>query len=210
MQITRIDRLVTLFIFHIRKIAVRSNNNSYIPILMYHSISEEPEGGIHPYYRLNTSPEVFGQHMKYLYGNGYSVVGLRDAIHALSQSGDSPEINAKKHIVITFDDGFRDFYTEAFPVLRKYEFTATVYLPTDCIQNNKKSINEKKHLSWNEVKELHAYGISFGSHTVTHPKLHMIGKKEIEFEIRFSKETIEDQLGSHVDSFAYPYAFPEE
>jgi len=66
------------------------------------------------------------------------------------------------------------------------------------------------YLTWQEVRELHAAGISFGSHTVTHPDLRSLGPEQIDYEIGYSKETIEQKLGVPVESFAYPFAFPEE
>jgi hypothetical protein len=113
------------------------------------------------------------------------------------------------YVVITFDDGFRDFNTNAFPILEKYGFTATMFLSTGFINNGSRFKGEKC-LSWDEVRELHRKGIKFGSHTVTHPQLKTLNTKQIEYEVRKSKEDIEDNLGESTDSFSYPYKFPEE
>ncbi|WP_162532277.1 polysaccharide deacetylase family protein [Candidatus Scalindua japonica] len=150
--------------------------------------------------------------MRYLHENDYSVVSLKDIVDILKKTPQLLNSSTRqlKYVVITFDDGFRDFYTQAFPVLQKYNFTATVFLPTEFINNNGSRLNEKEHLSWDEVRELNNNSINFGSHTVTHPQLKSIKKEEIEYEIRHSKETIEDKLGEVIDSFSYPFAFPEE
>lgn len=215
----RIDRLATLYFFHPIKRITNFHRVGHIPILMYHSISEDSENGVHPYYQVNTSPDVFAKHMKFLYDNNYTVISLKDAMDLLTgepvnystnKSINPSTIQPINYAVLTFDDGFRDFYTQAFPILYKYRFTATVFLPTSFVDNKDLKHKEKEHLSWEEVRELHNKGIDFGSHTATHPQLKTLKKDEIEYEIRHSRETIEDELRESIDSFSYPFAFPEE
>ena len=116
----------------------------------------------------------------------------------------------KPYVVLTFDDGYRDFYTHAFPILNKYGFPATVFLPTWYIATQRKKFNDKDCLTWLEVEELHELGVEFGSHSVSHVKLVELDKGNLRDELRKSKETIEDHIGSAVNSFSYPYAFPEQ
>jgi peptidoglycan/xylan/chitin deacetylase (PgdA/CDA1 family) len=111
--------------------------------------------------------------------------------------------------VLTFDDGYRDFYTHAFSVLKEYGFTATVFLPTSFIDNKKVGLKGKKHLSWPEVRELKKMGIGFGSHTVTHRQLIELDEATIRSELKVSKEKIEDEINGEVKNFSYPYRFPE-
>jgi len=199
----RLDRFLTLYFFrHVTK-RQTSAGDKRIPILMYHSISDEKEKA-HPYYHVNTSPAVFDAHMKYLHDNNYSVINLQD----LEKSFDTRD--SSKYVVITFDDGFRDFFTTAFPILKKYNFSATVFLPTGFIHNERLSFKGKECMTWNEVRQLSKEGIIFGSHTVTHPQLSNLTEAEIEYEIKHSKEIIEDNLGSAIDTFSYPYKFPDE
>jgi peptidoglycan/xylan/chitin deacetylase (PgdA/CDA1 family) len=94
--------------------------------------------------------------------------------------------------------------------LQKYGLKATVYLPTAYISQTTKIFLEKECLTWPEVRELNKWGVAFGSHTVTHPKLKLLSEPDLEREIRISKETIENELGASIYSFAYPYAFPEQ
>jgi peptidoglycan/xylan/chitin deacetylase (PgdA/CDA1 family) len=172
---------------------------------MYHSIAHEDEVGVHPYYRTVTSPAVFAAQMESLHQAGFSVVtGLTEAIRRCRE----PEFG-KNIVVITFDDGFRNFYTNAFPVLNHYGFTATMFLPTAYIGENALNFKGKECLTWNEARELHRHGISLGSHTVTHPQLYDCDAASIKQEIVGSKQTIEQKLGCAVQSFSYPYAFPE-
>jgi peptidoglycan/xylan/chitin deacetylase (PgdA/CDA1 family) len=199
----RLDRFLTLHFFRHITGEQASAGDKWIPILMYHSISNEKEQA-HPYYRINTSPAAFEAHMLYLYENNYSVINLNN-LRSSFNSKDSC-----RQVVITFDDGFYDFLTNAFPILKKYKFDSTVFLPTGFIHNERLSFKGKKCLNWNEVRELSKEGISFGSHTITHPELSRLNTKEIENEITLSKKRIEDETGTQVTSFSCPYAFSED
>jgi peptidoglycan/xylan/chitin deacetylase (PgdA/CDA1 family) len=205
----RLDRFLTLALFDPLARLIHSNGFR-IPILMYHSVSYDVEQGIHPYYRVVTTPEVFTQHMALLADRGYQVIGLEEAVKLLHQENVERQSMPTRPVVITFDDGFRDFYTHAYPILQKYGFTATMFLPTGFISNDRKRFKEKLCLSWNEVRELHQKGISFGSHTITHPQLKTLPGEHVQREVKESKEIIENELGSAIESFSYPYAFPEE
>ncbi len=143
--------------------------------------------------------------MKWLHDGGYHTLSLPE-LRAALESGNIPP----RAVVITFDDGYRDFYTDAFPSLRRYGFTATVFLATSRIQDAPVRMEGVDYMTWQEVRELHAAGIDFGSHTVSHPDLRSLGPEEIDYEVGCSKATIEDHLGASVNSFAYPFAFPEE
>jgi peptidoglycan/xylan/chitin deacetylase (PgdA/CDA1 family) len=173
---------------------------------MYHSISDDKESISHPYYHINTTSAVFAEHMRFLSENDYSVINLHELVNCF----DTNNKLTKKFAVITFDDGYRDFYTNAFPILQKYHFPATVFLPTDFIGNEKNKLRGKDHLTWDQISELSDSGGSFGSHTVSHPQLHDLVRDEIEHELRDSKKSIEDKTGKPVTSFSYPFAFPEE
>ena len=212
----RLDRLLTLYLFHrLRRILPRSKGIR-IPILMYHSISDEPESG-HPYFWLNTSPKRFAEHMQFLRDNNYKVIDLSEAAKMIStESSGSPNLPTFHHssirqkmVVLTFDDGYRDFNTHAFPVLKQFGFTATVFLPTDYIGNGRPGIRGKQHLSWEEVRELHAQGITFGSHTCSHPQLREVGRDVLKDELARSHSAIETEAGA-CDGFCYPYKFPEQ
>jgi len=115
-----------------------------------------------------------------------------------------------KKVVITFDDGYRDFYTEGFPILKQCGFTATVFLATGRIRNTPTRYEGVDYLTWQDVRELHAEGVQFGSHTVTHPDLRSMDPDQIDYELGYSKEVIEQQIGDTVESFSYPFPFPEE
>src|SRR5580700_4709279 len=104
----RIDRLTTLYV--VDPILRRTSaSDPSISILMYHSIADEDEKGVHPYYHTATAPLVFAEQMESLHEAGFSVIGLAEAICRLINPG-----AAKSSVVVTFDDGFRNFYRNAF------------------------------------------------------------------------------------------------
>jgi peptidoglycan/xylan/chitin deacetylase (PgdA/CDA1 family) len=201
----RIDRLITLYLSHPLARTLGPNEGSRVPILMYHSISDNLFGMSHPYFHINTLPEVFSEQVRCLRNWGYRTVSLAEAMAGLQTGAD-----LSKTVVITFDDGYRDFYTDALPVLKQCGFTATIFLATDRIRNTPARIEGADYLTWSEVRELHAEGILFGSHTVTHPDLRSLGPEQLEYELGRSKEIIEDRLGEAIDSFSHTFGFPEE
>lgn len=247
----RLDRLFTLnlvqpfraFKSRFGEVGVRGSEadgtGSAIPILMYHSISDAPEPGALPYHRVNTSPSVFKQHMEYLRDHGYrtfsldAVVSGREPVDGCGAAragskaiGDRVPGTEDKLVVLTFDDGFRDFYDEAFPVLKEFGFTATMFLPTGFIADSRRLFRPagqkiekgrggagfptaKECLTWDEVRELRQFGISFGSHTVNHPKLVELSWEQIRFEVWQSKADMEERLQMPVRLFCHPYAFPQ-
>ena len=201
----RLDRLATLSIGHPIAKALGATLGARVPILMYHSISENLFGKSHPYYQINTSAEAFSRQMRWLRNHGYRTLDLPELIEKFERRE-----NLAKTVVITFDDGYRDFLDGALPVLKQCGFSATIYLPTDRIQDTPARLNGAEYLTWRDVRELRGEGIQFGSHTVSHPDMRSLGPEQIEYELGYSKEVIEQKLGEPINSFAYPFAFPEE
>ncbi|XOB41353.1 MAG: polysaccharide deacetylase family protein [Candidatus Nealsonbacteria bacterium] len=166
-------------------------------ILMYHSID---------YNKIffTVSLENFKKQMNYLYKRKYNVISLTSLTDYLREK---KEISAKT-IVLTFDDGYEDNYFNAFPVLKKYNFPATVFLITGFIGKKKpNSANiPLQILNWSEIKEMHNSDlIDFEPHTVNHLKLTNIDLEQAEKEILESKNVIERELKKKCHFFAYPY-----
>ena len=193
----RVDRELTLRIVRPFKGA-----GGCLPVLMYHSISDDPEKGVGAYYRVATSPQRFAAQMQWLADAGCRGVSLEEALSAGA--------GADKLVAITFDDGFRDFHTAAWPVLKQHRFTATMYLPTAFIGSQRRAFFNRECLTWDEVRELRRDGARFGSHTVNHLKLYELPWQKIENELANSRSQIEQELGEKISGFAYPFAFPQE
>ena len=173
-----------------------------VPILMYHSISSADtkplfvighhrEGKLR---LLNVSPQSFDKQMGYLKNDGYQVISLDDFVEGDRLGKKFPH----KTVVITFDDGYVDNYTNAFPILKKYHFPATIFLVSDIIGTNPNFLN------WEQAKEMSQNGISFGSHTRHHAYLPSQSKEQMKDEITGSKHILEEHLGKPVYYFAYP------
>jgi peptidoglycan/xylan/chitin deacetylase (PgdA/CDA1 family) len=129
---------------------------------MYHSISEEKETGIHPYYRINTSPSRFREQMCHLKEKGCRVISLSEAIalsHPAKEELGLPSPLEGRFVVLTFDDGYQDFLTEAFPILQDLGYPATIFLPTGFIgKKTRAKFKGKPCLTWEEVRALSRYG----------------------------------------------------
>jgi peptidoglycan/xylan/chitin deacetylase (PgdA/CDA1 family) len=166
-----------------------------VPILMYHYVSEPPEGADKYRISLSVHPETFRQQMQYLADNGYSPVTLSDLSLAIVNKHELPP----KPIVITLDDGYRDNYENAFPVMRELGFTATIFVATDFVDRG-----DPNHLTWDMIKEMDAAGIRFEPHSKTHPDLTEHDRDFILYQIKGSGETLEAHLGYRSRYFAYP------
>jgi peptidoglycan/xylan/chitin deacetylase (PgdA/CDA1 family) len=202
----RTDRVATLSIARPLSRAGVLTPSAGVPVLMYHSVSNDAEPGVPPYYRVATSPQNFRRHLQWIREDGRTAVDLASALRLLVRDPAA----ARTAVVVTFDDGFRDFYTDAWPALSDFGFTATMFLPTAFIGHARRRFKGRECLTWPEVREMHAQGITFGAHTVTHPTLYGLGWSDIRRELRDSRAEIQNTLASPIDTFAYPYAFPQE
>jgi len=200
----RFDRLATLALFHPAVRLLKGDGEGARAILMYHSVSDASEAGVLPYFRLNTSPWQFALQMDVLREGDWDVIPLADL---LTPKGlwSQPQ----RRVAITFDDGYEDFLTNAFPVLEEHGFPASVFLPTGHIAERAREFKGKRCLTWSQVRRLSTGGVHFGSHTVTHRQLYSLSDAERNEELRRSKAQIEDHLGIAVEGFSYPFAFPQ-
>lgn len=177
-----------------------------IPILLYHSIADQVAP---PFKKWAVAPAAFASHLDYLKSHHYRPM-------TVSQLVDSTENNSaslpERPVVITFDDGFADFYTGAFPALRQYDFTATLYITTGYIGQTSRWLSregegERPMLTWDQIRELHANGIECGAHTHHHPQLDTLTMTAAHDEIVTSKLMLEHYLRQPVTTFAYPHGY---
>lgn len=164
-------------------------NSQSIPVLYYHSISYEKGN------ELRIPKEKFRQQMQYLKDNGYITLTLDEFYSFLVNNSPVPT----KSVIITFDDGYKDNYENAFPVLKEFGFKATIFVITSTIDN------EKNFLTSTELKQMQNNGIDIESHTVNHDKLCNLTYDNQVKTLKDSKEFLEKLLHKDVKYIAYPY-----
>ena len=177
-----------------------------IPVLAYHKI-DDPTADI----KLRgafTSPKNFARQMSYLKKCNFEFYTASELIDFYRQHGTFPP----RAITLTFDDGWKDNYTNAFPIMKKLGIRATIFLVPSCIGEMSAKVvadgeGEREHLAPEDVLEMSEYGIEFGSHTLNHKLLHKASDEEVEFEVTESKKEIENLLRKPCRVFAYPAGF---
>jgi peptidoglycan/xylan/chitin deacetylase (PgdA/CDA1 family) len=167
---------------------------SYVPpILMYHAVYP----GATYANRLSVSTETFEWQMGYLKQHGYRVIPLEELVALTATHAAIPP----KTVVITFDDGYQNDYTYAFPILKKYRFAATIF-----VIFNEVGRPDNDRLTWEMIKEMRDSGlIYFGSHTLgAEPLINIKSDNELRRQIVESKRALEEKLGKEVKMFSYP------
>ena len=173
--------------------------SSHLAVLTFHAIDDQQSV-------ISFPAGLFRRAMAQLSERGFRTLDLLEAVDRLRQGTPLPE----RSLVITFDDGYRSVYEEAWPVLEHYGMCATIFLTvgergkTDA-GTRLPPLHGRSMLSWAEIGEMHSAGIAVGAHTLTHVDLTQAPLDQIETEIRQSKRAIEEALGTSVESFAYPF-----
>ncbi|WP_320950001.1 polysaccharide deacetylase family protein [Fusobacterium sp.] len=181
------------------------NKKKYeVPVIMYHRVINNPENeGVYGTYIYE---DMFKKHLQYLKNKNYTVITFKD----LDKIGWRNRFEkGKKYIILTFDDGYKDNYDLAFPILKEFNFKATIFLMGSLTYNewDVKAGGERKFslMSVEMIKEMQDYGIEFGAHTFNHPKLNTLSNEEIEHQIVDVKKPLEEKIGKEIITFAYPY-----
>lgn len=166
-----------------------------VPILVYHYVEYVKDERDTIRKSLTITPHVFENQLKTLVRAKYHFITARALGEYLEGSKNLPQ----NPVILTFDDGYEDFYTDIFPFLHKYHVVATQYLISDFI-------NQPNYMNIEQIKEIRTSGlVEFGSHTMLHPNLASLDEKTASKEIWESKEKLEKLLSLPVVSFAYPY-----
>jgi len=185
---------------------VSSSEKKKVPILMYHSISEHASPKYKPF---AVSPALFAEHMACLHQHAYTPITVTQFINArVKGSSALPE----RPVILTFDDGFADFFTGAFPTLLRYGFPATLYVTTAFVNGTSRWLRREGEaarpmLTWNQLTEISAAGIECGGHSHRHPQLDTLPLAQAQDEIVHCKKLLEDHLGQEVSTYAYPYGY---
>jgi peptidoglycan/xylan/chitin deacetylase (PgdA/CDA1 family)/glycosyltransferase involved in cell wall biosynthesis len=180
-----------------------------IPVLMYHKITSEPVVGSQ--HGTWVTVERFARQLASLRRRGMSPVTLRDC--AAAARGEEPL--PPRPVILTFDDGYLDNYTNAFPLLRKFGMTGVIFLVADpALTSNAwdAAAGEPQAplMSRDQVLEMAEFGVEFGSHTVTHPRLPELPDERLHGELCESKRVLEGWLGRPVTALAYPFGAVDE
>jgi peptidoglycan/xylan/chitin deacetylase (PgdA/CDA1 family) len=182
-------------------------SNTWVPILAYHRVVDTPPR--HDPAENCVTVATFESHLQWLVANGYSSIPLAAVGHTLDRGGGIPV--PRRSVVVTFDDGYQDNYDFAWPLLKRYGFTATIFLVSDAIGGYNDFDAELPGepvpmLSWEQVREMRSAGIAFGSHTCSHPiSLTELDDDRLRHELAESKSTLERSLNAPVDQLSYPH-----
>lgn len=165
-----------------------------VPILTYHYIAGNPNPSDRARDSLSVPPDKFEAQMQYLAQNGYTPVSL-DTLYGIF-NGQASVVG--KVVVLTFDDGYIDFYTNAFPILRRFNFHAVSFIPTGLIGSG-------YYMNWNQIKEIASTGlVTFEGHTVNHINLPSVSYATALRELQDSRNILQANTGYPVNFVAYP------
>jgi peptidoglycan/xylan/chitin deacetylase (PgdA/CDA1 family) len=172
------------------------------PILMYHEVTAGPPEEMHA-----VSQAAFSAQMLWLRQAGYQSVSLAEWLAPAAGAARPAPPNP---IVITFDDGYRDNYTNAWPILAEQGFSATIFLVTGRLGGSADwrpgALGQAPLLTWPDVREMALAGLQFGSHTASHVDLSACPLSVAQQELRVSRETLQQALGAPVATLAYPFS----
>lgn len=165
-----------------------TNENIGIPVIYYHSVDPSEANEV------TISPDRLRSELEYIKNSGYTTLTTTEVYDYLANNKPIPE----KSILITFDDGYMDNYTNAFPILKELNMKATIFLISGGIDNG-------YYLSRDQIKEMSKYGIDFQSHTVDHKYLDQLSYEEQLKQVTQSREDIKKITNKDVIAIAYPY-----
>lgn len=158
-----------------------------VPVLNYHQVNNKYNTV------LTMKPADFEAQMKYLHDHDYHSITLEQFDKYMQGEGELPD----RPILITFDDGYVDNYENAYPIMKKYGYRGTIFLIMSLM-------DKKGYLTWDQVKEMSADGMEFGSHTVSHKPLTSFDRDGVRHELRDSKQAIEQATGRPCEFIAFP------
>lgn len=179
--------LTMLLPFGMALVLFRACTNG-VPVLNYHQINDDEQN-------MMTVPVAeFAKQMDYLDSEGYTTISPDDLYNYVTSGAELPD----KPILITFDDGYADNYSNAFPILKQHNMQATIFLITDYMERF------DNYMTWEQIQEMSEQGIYFGSHTLSHQELAMVDRDEAYRQLRDSKSIIEWRTLRWVEYIAFP------
>ncbi len=174
---------------------IKPTKEFYVPILLYHYVEYVKDPGDTIRKSLNIIPAVFDEEVKTLKNAGYTFLTPKDLADILDEKMKLPI----RSVVLTFDDGYKDFYTDVFPILKKYNAKAVAFIVPNFL-------NKPNNMDTWMLKEILKSGlVEIGAHTMNHSYLSGLPLKRVKYEVEESKNYLEKNLSVPIVSFAYPY-----
>lgn len=184
--------LMSFFLLFVTPTATLAIN---VPILTYHYIANNPNPKDRQRDALSVPPDKFEAQMDYLAKNGYTPITLDNLYGIFNKLSSTPV----RPVVLTFDDGYQDFYSIAFPILRRFNFHAVAFIPTGLI-------GRSYYMNWDQIKEIAQSGlVHFEGHSLSHVNLASLNYDALLKQLTDSKNMLESQTNYHVNFVAYPY-----
>lgn len=166
-----------------------------VPILMYHEVVELGPSSSYMNHHISINPKKFEQQMRFISENNYKTVFMRD----LADNIRANQLEPRKTVALTFDDGTQDFYDTALPLLKKYNIRATLYANPGFDGTNER-------MTHTMIREISESGlVEIAAHTMLHINLTKVEAEEVHEEVFASKAVLEYITGIPVLSFAYPF-----
>lgn len=173
----------------------------FLPVLVYHHIGTPLQKMTSAEKSFFIEPEWFEKHLQYLAQHNFKTVRFSDIADYFSRGTPIPE----RAVIISFDDGWKSAVEWAYPLLQKYNMTATVFIPTKLIAEKP---GKGMRMSWNDLVKLRDAGWEIGSHSLWHP--YLTKSRKVKLEVEESKKILEEKLGISVTTFAYPFGASNE
>jgi peptidoglycan/xylan/chitin deacetylase (PgdA/CDA1 family) len=174
-----------------------------VPILMYHAVAADPPPATR---RLSVAPASLERQLAYLADHGFHGLTFSDLAQAFRTGTAMPE----RTVVFTFDDGYADFAQEAFPLLRRYGFPATVFVTTGWVADaGSRAAGDPldRMMTWAQLREVASAGIEVAAHSHSHPELDQLSDDALCRELGDSRELLESAIGGPVRTLAYPFGY---
>lgn len=169
----------------------------HVPIILYHYVGDNPNPEDRARETLSVPPGIFEEQLKTLRDSGYTSINFDELADALEGKGSLPALP----VILTFDDGYLDFYHIAWPILQNFGMRATVFIPTGLIGSG-------AYMTWPMVEEISRSSlITIAAHSVSHVSLLSRSNDQLAWELVESKRVLEEHIGKTVTWFAYPYGF---
>lgn len=159
--------------------------------LMYHSVGPGS-------WEFSVKPEIFRKQIQYLSDKKFSFISTADISEWLNGGNRPP----RRSVLITFDDGYKDFLTHALPILKEYKATGTLFIHGN--RSGDMLGSSPELMSWEDIRQVQNFGIEIGDHSFSHPNLKHLSPEELRQELNMSGKTFRNELESKPYTFAYP------